>query len=410
MSKVLTTLVSFLGRARQDPKTGYRTAHYRFADGSTHTTPFFGLALREVIRPERLVLLGTAGSMWDVLIEQLAVAGEDEELRLRLIEAATENRVDDALLAEVVPLVERALGLPCVLRLIDYGRDADGQARILDVIAAAVPAGRVALDLTHGFRHLAAVGLLSALFLERVRGLNIASVYYGAHEMTENDQTPVIQLDGLLAIAHWIDALGRFDQNGDYSLFAPLLEADGVAADKVGCLRDAAFFERTLNLSDARRRIQTFLPALDRPLAGVSGLFQDALRQRLAWVRGGTLSEHQRRLAEFYLEQRDYVRAAILGFEAVVTRECERRKSGWHDHQEDRKPAAEAYEAEIKAGEHSRAVCDAYWTLKNVRNALAHGNPAALEKVRQIVVSPEQLPLELRRALDQLTQSFTTRE
>ncbi|MBK1693443.1 TIGR02221 family CRISPR-associated protein [Chromatium weissei] len=405
MNNTSSTLVSFLGRASQDPKTGYRKANYLFADGSIHTTPFFGLALRQIIQPERLVLLGTAGSMWDVLIEQLATEGEDEELRLRLIEAVATNRVDDTLLIEVGPLVERALGLPCALRLIDYGRNADGQARILDAIAAAVPTGQVTFDLTHGFRHLAAVGLLSGLFLERVQNLTVAGVYYGALEMTANNQTPVIQLDGLLTIAHWIDALGRFDQNGDYSLFAPLLKADGIAADKIRCLVDAAFFERTLNLSDAKRKIQSFLPSLDVPLPGISGLFQKALRQRLNWVNGGTLGEHQRRLAYFYLEQGDYVRAAIFGFEAVITRECDQRKLGWHDHQEERKPAAEAFEAEIKAGKYSQATRNAYWTLKNVRNALAHGNPASKEEIRQILVNPEQLPIKLRRALDQLEKA-----
>ena len=39
------TLVSFLGRGRDNPTSGYREATYRFADGTTATTPFFGLAL-----------------------------------------------------------------------------------------------------------------------------------------------------------------------------------------------------------------------------------------------------------------------------------------------------------------------------------------------------------------------------
>lgn len=400
--KTSMTLVSFLGRARQDPKTGYRTARYRFANGAIHSTPFFGLALREVLNPDQLVLLGTAGSMWDVLIEQFATEGEDEELRLRLIEAATENAVDAALLDAVTPLIERALGVSCKLRLIDYGRDAEGQARILDDIAEAVEYGRVSIDLTHGFRHLAAIGALSAFFLERVRGLTIDGLYYGALDMTEDGETPVVRLDGLLNIERWLDALSRFDQNGDYGLFAPLLRADGVAADKVQCLIEAAFFERTLNLSDARRRILTFLPVLDAPLTGVSALFQSSLAKRLDWVRGAGLMAYQKRLATFYLRQGDYVRAAILGFEAVITRECDRRKYGHQDHQKDRKPAEEAFEAEIRAGDHPRSVGDGYWMLKNLRNALAHGNPAALEPVRQIVASPERLPLELQRAMDRV--------
>lgn len=88
--------------------------------------------------------------MWDLLVEHLATAGQEKELRLRLIEEATNGRVGAELLADVTPLVERALGLPCDLRLIEYGRDAAGQIAILEAIARVVPEGRVALDLTHG--------------------------------------------------------------------------------------------------------------------------------------------------------------------------------------------------------------------------------------------------------------------
>ena len=105
-------------------------------------------------------------------------------------------------------------------------------------------------------------------------------------------------------------------------------------------------------------------------------------------------------LQSLSVREGDYVRAAILGFEAVITRECDRRKYGHQDHQKDRKPAEEAFEAEIRAGDHPRSVGDGYWMLKNLRNALAHGNPAALEPVRQIVASPERLPLELQQAMD----------
>lgn len=102
--------------------------------------------------------------------------------------------------------------------------------------------------------------------------------------MTQGGITPVLRLDGLLAIQRWIDALDRFDANGDYGVFAPLLEADGVAADKARCLASTAFHESTLNLSDARTQLRSFLPALDQPLSGASGLFQDKLRKQLEWA------------------------------------------------------------------------------------------------------------------------------
>ena len=196
--------------------------------------------------------------------------------------------------------------------------------------------------------------------------------------------------------------MDRFDHNGDYGVFAPLLEADGVPSDKAGCLRDAAFFERTFNLSNAQRLIQTFLPALDTPLPGASGLFRDALAKRLAWARNGELTQQQRRLAKFYLDNGDYVRAAIFGYEALISRECERRGFDKYAWENGRKLAADVFEKEVKNKEYSKAVADAFWLLKNLRNSLAHGNPPEEKKWREIIVNPQRLPSELRRAIDRL--------
>lgn len=394
------TLVSFLGRVQRDKATGrYKTAKYCFADNTIIETPFFGLALVERLNPDLLVLLGTRGSMWDVLIEHL---NPEHDLNDALIKAADGGCADAELVSRLEPILTEALGTHCVIKLIDYGRDATEQMAILGAIAESVPPGSVTLDLTHGFRHLAALGMLSGFFLERVSHLTVDGLYYGALEMTEGGITPVIRLDGLLAVQRWIDALDRFDQSGDFSVFAALLIADGVSADKARCLEDAAFHERNFNLSDARRAIQTFLPALDGDLAGASGMFRDALAKRLSWARDGELMDHQRRLANFYLDNRDYVRAALLAYEAVITRECKQRGLEPLNYRQGREPATSELEAEINAGQYPDRIRESYTMLKNLRNTLAHGNRASNEYVRGIVTNRNKLPLELRKAMDRL--------
>ena len=75
----MKTFVTFLGRGRENPETGYRKATYQFPDGSRETTAFFGLALASYINPDRLVILGTNSSQWGVFLENLAAEGEEEE-------------------------------------------------------------------------------------------------------------------------------------------------------------------------------------------------------------------------------------------------------------------------------------------------------------------------------------------
>lgn len=397
------TLVTFLGKGRDNPTTGYRPATYRLPDGSEETTPFFGLALARHLRPDELVILGTSGSMWDVLIEHLSVGGDDD-LRLDLMQAVADKRVEQSLLDRVQPLAERGLGRPAQLRLITYGREESEQRHIVADLAEAIPKGKVSFDVTHAFRHLGMLGLVSAFFLERVGKLDVAGLYYGALDMTTEGVTPVLRLDGLNAIQRWVDALDRFDATGDYGVFAPLLVQDGVREDKARCLEAAAFHERTFNLADARRKLLTFLPSLDETLPGASGLFQKKLTERLRWVHEGELHEHQRRLAYVYLNRRDYVRAAVLAWEATITRECSQSGLDAEDFSEDgdRAQAETALRARLKKE-------DMIWAesphrhLKDLRNSLAHGSPPWSGALRKALSDPlelhKQLEADMKRTL-----------
>lgn len=310
-------LVTFLGRA--DPRVGYRETTYRFPDGGCCKTNFFGLALAEHLRPDRLVILGTRGSMWGALVEHVAAGSEEEAARLALIEAEAEGAVDQALLDRVSGMLRRAAPCAVAPRLIPFGRTEGEQHAILATISDVVGRGEVSFDLTHGFRHLGMVGMLSAFLLQRMGRLALRSLWYGALDMKEDGVAPVLRLDGLAAIERWVSALDRFDASGDYGVFAPLLEADGVPADKASCLEQASFYERTFDLGSAALKLQTFGMAMMNGLAGASGLFQRQLEERLAWINEKDLSTRQRKLAQQYLSRNDFVRAAVFAWEALVS-------------------------------------------------------------------------------------------
>ena len=409
------TLVTMLGKSRESKDTGYRETTYRFPDGTEDRTAFFGLALSRHLKPDATVILGTPGSQWGVLVEHLA--GEDaadEEARIRLLEAEAAGAVCQALLDRLKPLMERAVGCGVEPRLIPFGRDESEQYAILAALADAVPHGEVSFDLTHGFRHLGMVGFLSAFMLERVRDLIVRDLWYGALDMTDGGLTPVLKLGGLVRVRRWEDALARFDATGDYGVFVPLLVADGAPADKARCLEDAAFYERTLNVRDAARKIGTFLPLLDGSLDGASGLFQRRLADRLRWAQEPDAAERQRVLAQQYLTRGDFVRAAMFGREAFVTRVCEDLGVSALDYGPRRKEAVETFESELREGKHSEERAIAWWTLTFIRNALAHGTrlrpprrskreaprAAAMTAAAEALKRPNRLERELESALD----------
>jgi CRISPR-associated Csx2 family protein len=227
----INTLISFLGKGKADPQTGYRTATYRFDAGFSRRVPFFGMALTEYLKPDRLVLVGTAGSMWDVFFER---EGTDDDAMLHLMAAVEAGQVDEEMLALPRQELAQQLGIPVDCLLIPYARDPAEQAEILRRLAGVVqPGENLSLDVTHGFRHLPMLALVAARYLARVVSVKVEELYYGALEMTTPDgETPVLRLGGLLAMLDWVEALAPYDKDGDSGVFAPLLPADGMDKGK----------------------------------------------------------------------------------------------------------------------------------------------------------------------------------
>ncbi|MDP2901540.1 MAG: TIGR02221 family CRISPR-associated protein [Methylovulum sp.] len=386
-------LISFLGKSRKQ-EGQYKQACYQF-DGTQQSARFFSFALNRHIQPERLVMLGTSGSMWDVLCEQLGT--DSHEQWANLSEAVETDSVSQQQLDAFALPVSQALQVDCQLKRIPYGDNLAEQVEILQIMASAIQAGdTVSLDLTHGLRHLPMLGLLSAMYLKTARNVTINGIYYGALDRTKDGLTPVMQLDGLLNIADWLNALDGFNKTGNLAPFSDLLQRDGMAAETANCLADAAFFENTLNIPNARSPLKKFTEATKNGLSGIGALFEDSLRKRIAWHKEDKLYLRQRENAYFYLQQGDYLRAATLGYEAFITLHVQqdtsipRLNSENYEHRE-----------QIKAALKNNRNND-YKLLSNLRNALAHGLRSPMKQVQTALSNQANLHAELSRLFNTL--------
>lgn len=379
-------LISFLGKAQQGGQ--YRQANYNFADGTQKTARFFSFALNQHIQPDKLIMLGTSGSMWDVLCEHLGA--DSHEQWASLSEAAENDAVSQAQLDNFSIPVSHALHIDCQLKRIPYGDNLAEQVEILQIMAAAIQAGdTVSLDLTHGLRHLPMLGLLSAMYLQTARAATINGIYYGALDRTKDGLTPVMQLNGLLNIADWLHALDGFNKTGNLAPFSELLQQDGMAQDTAKCLEDAAFFENTLNIPNARAPLKKFTEATKDGLTGIGALFEDSLKERIAWHKEDNFYLRQRSNAYFYLQQGDYLRAATLGYEAFITLRV----------QQDRTvpkldPQNYEHRQQIKLALDRN---NDYKLLGQLRNALAHGIRSDVKAAQSALSSKDKLDAELNR-------------
>lgn len=319
-----TTLISFLGKSQLDPSTGYRTALYQIADGVQRRVPFMGMALAEHLKPQRLVLFGTAGSMWDVFFEREAeerVLDQAEQWQA-LSDAVRADAVTQDMLQGYAEHLSRRLGMTVVCRLISPARTEAEQAQLLLDLADVVPKGEtIDLDVTHSFRHLPMLALVAARYLGRLKNVTVRDIYYGALEMSTGGVTPVVRLGGLLRMLDGVEAMACYDKDGDYGVFADLLRQDGLPPKRAELLREAAYLERLQHAEEARERLRSVMPALEAHQSPFMRLFRPQLLERLSWFRQKTRHERELQLADEHLERRDYLRGAMLLQEAYLSRE-----------------------------------------------------------------------------------------
>lgn len=401
----MTTLISFLGRSQLDSKQGYRTARYRFAGGVERETAYFGLALAEHLHADRLLLLGTPASMWDLLVENVVGDAAQEELRIALIDAVRAGTVDEALLQRLAPAIEARIGRPARALVIPMAADFGEQQALLSRLAEELARGeRAALDVTHGFRHLAMLGLTAARYLSQTREVVVTGIYYGALDMMRDGVAPVVELSGLAHVQQWVEALSAYEASGDFSRFAPLLARDGLAPSLAQALERGWEQLSVSNVSAAAATLRPVHQALGNPMQGAAELFRERLRRALRWCVAEGLDEKQRILALQALERSDLLRAALFGLESFLSREVLRTGGDPLNHR-DKEEAEARFQLELQEGEHADWKRSAFWLLKNVRNALAHGTRPTYRPHEQLLQNPRRLHGELKATLDRLTNT-----
>jgi hypothetical protein len=180
-------------------------------------------------------------------------------------------------------------------------------------------------------------------------------------------EAPVLRLKGMLTMLDWVDALATYDKDGDYGVFAPLLEADGMDQGRADQLARAAFFERTSNPVKAREALHTVVPSVEGHGGKMARLFRAQLGRRLSWFRKPYRDEQELALADAYLARCDYLRAAVFMLEAWVSRAVATKGLDINDY-ETRKAALDEGKVTSTAVRGSPLK-----DLTALRNAMAHG-------------------------------------
>jgi len=353
MSKALIT---FIGRSNKSEE-GYKKATYEIEGNIQEPSAFLGFNLQQHLSPNRLIVMGTNGSMWDHLFEgDIDLGNQFETQRLDLVQSVEDEVVEQSQLAELQPLLSSALGIDVQLQIIPFGAALEDQVEIVSLIANHITDDmEVHLDITHGYRSLPMIALLAATYLKEIRNANVAGIWYGVLDSTPGSLSPVHNITGLLNIADWLSAMHSYKKDGDYGVFGKLLGDTGHR------LKRAAFFERTSNPVKAKQELTTWNKENNYPNDPAAKLFEHELSERTKWHRSTKQYEYEMHLAWEYLDRGDYLRASIFGLEAKITEYNYIHKEIGST--EERENALKALTVDFED----------YKTLKYLRNTLAHG-------------------------------------
>lgn len=356
---LMKTLITFLGRTKKIDN-GYRKTRYNFGDGKSEELAFFGWALTKRVQPEKLVILGTSGSMWDHLFEGDYQFGEEqEEARINLVEAVEQKKVNETMLTPLVSLLEKQINAKVVLRIVPSGLEEKDQIKLLQILAEEITKGAsLELDITHAYRHLPMIALSAIQYLQLTKNITIKNVWYGSYD-EDSKQATVHLLGGLLKMAEGISALTTYNKDGDYSTLAKFVNTRGDLLEK------AAYFERSSNPVKAQQTLTSWVNLVKEESDNsdpIASLFQDELKQRISWYKGSSRADWEKALAYEYLERKDFVRAVTYALEGAISCEVIRQKLDHNDFN-----ARENCRNELKDTK------PGFKVLNKLRNALAHG-------------------------------------
>lgn len=409
----MTTLISFIGIGikPKNPATSahYQSATYRFEDGFTATTNFFGWAALQYLRqcpssepPTRWLILGTATSGWGML-EDLALESESAQLD-RVVALANTARaevaaagVTQATLQQLESELNTTAGVELYLRVVEDNTD-EIFGCLHDNLAAKAS---VILDVTHGFRTMPIHALISLGALRWMKGITIANILYGALDKPRgaNGSAPAVSLHHSSQLARATPGLAAVHINADLEAVSIVTDILGIGVPSLQTsLNNAHVFQSMMHGDRADNLLRS-----------------DAVRHERHWNAKGNLAtlaagflrdncdpgpSTQRAQREFlrarkFFHQHDYMRAVLLLCESIS------------------RHAVDTLNLQARAGEHlldlaeifnrfaatdiAPLTADTLHKLRLIRNAIAHIDEPD-KRVRQLFESPDKLRMFLTRA------------
>ena len=257
--------------------------------------------------------------------------------------------------------------------------------RIFTAISNAVHEGdEIAFDITHGFRSLPMIALLTIAYLKQVKGVKVQHVVYGVYEKGKHE-APILDLTPFANLLDWLAAAKMFMATGDSSELGRLIQEVqndayrnrgaygenlpralknfGMALEEVSndllLARVPNLPKSVINLIEKQKRASAEVSDWTPPLT----LLLDKIAATYAPFQDDSLPT-QAKLIRWYLNHNHIVQATTLAREWVVSYYAQQKSLSRADAEDELNQRANNQEND--------ELVQLWSSIRNIRNDLAH--------------------------------------
>lgn len=389
MSKVL---IAFLGTGRKDrnekSKYAYEAANYQFDDSHSVATPFFADAMMQYYDIQKVLLIGTPGSMWGEVYRHFCMKNGvelDETLWLEISEYCEKATKDSPLKIPYQDAIENAIGNGSKVILLHYGLNKSEQdynaSAFLSLEKYINRNDDIYLDITHSFRSLPMYMMNLLLYMKTVsdKQVRIANISYGmleASTRTETGQsiTPVVNLTDTAYIMDWIIGAYAFKEYGNSYKIAELLDAEG-EKDATNRFREFSDEMNLNHLDGIQSQVQKLSAIKNRTFSTIpNAILPGAINSYISAFRANSTTEFQYKIACWHYDHKNYASSYLSLLEAILTYVIEHGKINTGNALDDAKKAKDALKGNIGITpiKNFTKCQQAFRNINHIRNTIAH--------------------------------------
>lgn len=393
-SKVLLTSVG-TGDIKKNSDSDYHETVYTIVDDLSGIEKQYRSTLTSEVMIkhygiEKVLFVGTNGSMWDNLYFKYISDSEDfdESYLDFLIDKKKSCKVESKDLKKFETSMDKILGkkgTKCLL--IDYERNDNNEIwnnfeKLLQIKEFLKNGDEIILDITHGFRYMPILNIFLLEVLSLLGGnksFNVRAILYG---MFSDNKSEIIDFKIFFDLMEWVKAINDFKKNANAMHLAHLLKYSDSDMDTVRIFEQ---FSQNIQMANMHSLWQFMRGAskkinkIEKSHQKVVSLLSDEIRDLAGRFDKELQSDFQYELAKWFFEGENYALSYIALYEAIITKSCE--LSGKDPSSRDDREDAKRSIGNDKYGRFFYTKYDN--SISIIRNSIVHQNDDRKDMVKQ---------------------------